>query len=256
MSTTAPGSAADAGIARAALERLLETDGAALRASLRPDFADRVEDYVRLLLDANQRLNLTRVTEPDTIARLHLLDALAALALVDAAAPKSAVDIGSGGGVPGIVLALARPEVRWLLVDSVAKKADALRSFVAELGMSNVAVSSARAEELGRDPAHRERHDLVTARAVAALPVLIEYAIPLLRVAGTLVAWKGALTEADPEIAAGRTALDALGGGELRRVDPGLRALADHCLVVVEKGAPTPDAYPRRPGVAARRPLG
>jgi 16S rRNA (guanine527-N7)-methyltransferase len=238
-----------------ALDRLLRTDGAALRASLSAGFDRAVEAYVDLLLAANARTNLTRVTEPDAVARLHLLDALVSLPLLDVAAPASAVDLGSGGGVPGIVLALARPSVRWLLVDSVARKAAALVSFVGALGLTTVTVSAERAETLGRDPAHREQYDLVTARACAALPVLAEYALPLLRPGGTLIAWKGALSEDAPEVLAGRGAVNTLGGGTVRVVDPGTPALGDHRLVVVEKGGATPDAYPRRPGVPQRRPL-
>jgi 16S rRNA (guanine527-N7)-methyltransferase len=242
--------------AREALDDLLRTDGAALRASLPDGFADATETYLRLLLDANQRINLTRVVEPDAVARLHLLDALSALPLLDAAAPQSAVDLGSGGGVPGIVLALARPSVRWLLVDSVAKKAAALRSFVAELDLQRASVSAERAEVLGRDPGHRENHDLVTARACAPLPVLAEYALPLLRVGGTLIAWKGPVSMSDPELVTGAAALEALGGGILRVVDPGMAALGGHRLVVVEKLGSTPERFPRRSGVPLRRPLG
>jgi 16S rRNA (guanine527-N7)-methyltransferase len=238
-----------------ALERLLRTDGAALRASLPTGFAADAETYVRLLLAANRRVNLTRVVEPDAVARLHLLDALAALPLLDEREPHSVVDLGSGGGVPGMVLALARPSIRWLLVDSVARKTAALESFVDTLALPNVAVLAARAEALGRDPAHRERYDLVTARACAALAVVVEYALPLLKPGGTLLAWKGALDEQDPEIVAGRAAVEALGGGSLRLVDPGMAALDGHRFVVVEKGGPTPGRFPRRPGVPVRRPL-
>ena len=242
--------------AREALDALLRTDAAALGASLPAGFANAAEAYVRLLLDANRRINLTRVVEPDAVARLHLLDALAALPLLDSLGPRSAVDLGSGGGVPGIVLAIARPSVRWLLVDSVAKKAAVLRSFVAELGLSSVAVSAERAEVLGRDSVHREGHDLVTARACAALPVLVEYALPLLRVGGALIAWKGAMTTRDREFVAGRAAAEAIGGEAPRLVDPAIAGIGDHRFVVVEKASSTPDRFPRRPGVPLRRPLG
>ena len=239
-----------------ALDHLLRTDGAALRASLPAGFGETVVAYVDLLLAANARTNLTRVVEPDAVARLHLLDALSALPLLDAMAPRSALDVGSGGGVPGIVLALARPSVRWVLLDSVARKAQALASFTNALKLGHVTVSAERAETLGRDPGHRERYDLVTARACAALPVLAEYALPLLRPGGTLIAWKGALAEDGDEMRSGRVAVDALGGGTAQIVDPGVAALGDHRLVVVTKGGATPDAYPRRPGVPQRRPLG
>jgi 16S rRNA (guanine527-N7)-methyltransferase len=241
----------DAHAARVALERLLETDAPALRAELPAGFADAAETYVRLLLEANARLNLTRVVEPDAVARLHLLDALAALPLLPASAAR-ALDLGSGGGVPGLVLALARPSVHWTLVDSVGKKADALRSFAEALGLANVSVRAERAEVLGRGPA-RESFDLVTARACAALPVLAEYALPLLAVGGTLLAWKGPISE--DELAAGATASSLLGGGMPEVRPTGVGALGDHRFVLVRKQRATHGRWPRRPGEPARRPI-
>jgi 16S rRNA (guanine527-N7)-methyltransferase len=250
-------SATDAArVARLELDRLLQTDAAALDARLPAGYADAVERYVAMLLDANARLNLTRVVEPAAVARLHLLDALAALPLVDAAAPARAVDLGSGGGVPGLLLALARPDVAWTLVDSARRKAAVVRSFAESLGLRDVVVLAERAESLGRDPVHRERYDLATARACAPLPVLVEYALPFLRRGGRLLAWKGPLTDADPEVRRGAVAADALGGGRPRIVDPGLAALGGHRFVVIPKIRETPARFPRRPGEPARRPLG
>jgi len=239
----------DARAARVALERLLETDAPPLPAG----FHDRIEAFVRLLLDANARMNLTRIVEPDAVARLHLLDALSAVPLIDEWAPARALDLGSGGGVPGIVLALARPGVPWTLVDSVRRKAETLRGFVSALELARVTVVAERAEHLGRDPAHREQHDLVTARACAALPVLAEYALPLVRIGGSVVAWKGLIGE--EELRAGREAASSL-GGELEIRGTGMAALGDHRFVIIRKVTATPDRYPRRPGEPAKRPLG
>jgi 16S rRNA (guanine527-N7)-methyltransferase len=243
-------SESDARAARLELERLLPPDAWDLPAG----FPDAPERYVELLLDANRRLNLTRVVEPAAVARLHLLDALAALPLVDALAPARALDLGSGGGVPGLVLALARPTISWTLVDSVGKKADALRGFADALGLRNVAVLAERAESLGRDAEHRERHGLVTARACAPLPVLVEYGLPLLAVNGSLLAWKGRIGE--DELSGGLQAASELGGSAPRVRPTGVPQLGDHRFVVVRKEAPTPSRYPRRPGEPARRPLG
>jgi 16S rRNA (guanine527-N7)-methyltransferase len=239
--------------ARATLDRLLETDAPALRAGLPPTFADAAEAYVRQLLEANARQNLTRVVDPEGVASQHLLDSLAALPWVDAAAPRTAIDLGSGGGVPGIVLALARPSIAWTLVDSARRKADALRGFVEALGVRNVTVVAERAETMGRGD-HRGAVDLVTARACAALPVLAEYALPLLRPGGTLLAWKGPNT--DVELGSGATASRLLGGGVPEVHLTGVPALGDHRFVVIRKEGVTPDRYPRRPGEPARRPLG
>lgn len=242
----------DARAARVSLERLLETDAPALRAELPPGFSDAIESYVSLLLEANARLNLTRVVEPDAVARLHVLDSLAALPLLPRSVERG-LDLGSGGGVPGIILAMARPDIRWTLLDAVRKKAEALRSFVAALGLANVDVVADRAELLGRGPS-RESFDLVAARACAALPVVAEYALPLLRVGGTLVAWKGPISA--EELAAGASASDLLGGGVPEVRPTRLAALGDHRFVLVDKLLPTRSRWPRRPGEPARRPLG
>ena len=240
--------------ARAAFERLLETDAPFLAPLLPPGFGERCERYVALLLEANARLNLTRVVEPDAVARLHLLDAVAALPILDAEAPSRAVDLGSGGGVPGIPLAIARPGVAWTLVDSVGKKVEAVRGFAAALALTTVEAVAERAETLGRAAGRREAYDLVTARACAALPILVEYALPLLRLGGVLLAWKGPI--AGDELRAGAAAAGAPGGGapEMRRT--GIAALGEHRFLLVRKVRPTPGRYPRRPGEPSRRPLG
>jgi 16S rRNA (guanine527-N7)-methyltransferase len=241
---------ADARAARAELERLL--DGSTLEMPV--GFLHRAEALVALLLEANRRLNLTRVVEPAAVARLHLLDSLAALPIIDAMAPHRACDLGSGGGVPGMVLAMARPEIEWTLVDSVRKKTDAIQSFVDALELPNVSVIAERAELLGQYARYREAFDLVTARACAALPVLVEYALPLVREGGSVLAWKGRIS--DDELGAGGAAAAQLGGGEPGLLPTAFEALGDHRFVVVPKVRPTPDRFPRRPGEASRRPLG
>jgi 16S rRNA (guanine527-N7)-methyltransferase len=253
--STGTGTDGAARSARAALERLLE-DAPQLTGGLPTEFHDRLQRYVALLLEANQRVNLTRVTEPREVASLHLLDALAGLPLLDAAAPERVVDLGSGGGVPAIPLALARPDVAWVLVDSVGKKAAILRGFVEALDLRNVSVSAERAETLGRAPAHRERFDVATARACASLPVLAELAMPLVAVGGRLLAWKGPLCDDDEEVRRGRVAMGQVGGGRLTIVPAGPEALGGHTFVVAPKERPTPARFPRRPGEPTRRPLG
>ena len=128
-----------------------------------------------------------------------------------------------------------------------------LRGFAEALGLHNVTVIAERAEALGRDVAHRERFDLVAARACAPLPVLAEYALPLVGLGGVLVAWKGPVPA--EELRAGRAAATQLGGGEPEVRSTGIAALGDHSFVIVGKLRPTPDRYPRRPGEPARRPL-
>lgn len=218
-------------------------------------WTDAAARYVALLLEANAHTNLTRVTAPEAVARDHLLDALAALPLLDEATPDRVIDLGSGGGVPAIPLALARPDVHWTLVDSVGKKATLLRAFVAALELRSVTVLGERLELVGRDPDHRERYAMATARACAPLPVLAELALPLLTRGGRLVAWKGPLATDDPEVHAGRAALAVVGGSALEIRSAGLDALGGRTLLVADKERPTPPAYPRRPGEPKRRPL-
>jgi 16S rRNA (guanine527-N7)-methyltransferase len=247
--------AAAARATRRALEDLL-AGASALADRLPPGFFDGAERYVALLLEANRRVNLTRVVTPSDVARLHLLDALAALPLLDALAPDRVVDLGSGGGVPAIPLALARPEAEWVMVDSVRKKSAILAEFIAALGLGNMTVVAERAESLGRDPSHRERYGLATARACAPLPVLAELALPLVRVGGQLLAWKGPLRDDDEELRRGRAAIGQVGGGDAEVRAAGPAELGGHTFVVVPKLRATPARLPRRPGEPSRRPLG
>jgi 16S rRNA (guanine527-N7)-methyltransferase len=246
---------ADAELARRALEELL-AGVPAIAGTLPASFLDDAQRFVALLLAANRRVNLTRVTVPAEVARLHLLDSLAALPLIDGVAGEEAIDIGSGGGLPGLPLALARSATRWTLVDSVGKKAAILGEFIAVLGLRNVTVLSERAETLGQSREHRERYAVATARACAALPVLVELALPLVAPGGLLIAWKGPLSDADDEVRRARVAIGQLGGGRLRIVDPGIPALGGHRLVTVPKERATDARFPRRPGEPGRRPLG
>jgi 16S rRNA (guanine527-N7)-methyltransferase len=200
----------------------------------------------------NTHTNLTRITEPGQIVVRHFLDALAC-AQHWGEAPRSLADLGSGAGFPGLPLKLLRPTLRLTLVESVGKKAAFLRHIVERLGLTEVHVLQARAEAVGRDPAHRATYDVVTARAVAELRVLAEYGLPLLREGGRLLAPKGA--EIAAECAAAGPALETL-GGRVFAIEPiDLPGHNPHTLVVICKTGPTPTAYPRAVGVPARRPL-
>ena len=172
------------------------------------------------------------------------LDVLPALPAVGAIA-----DLGSGAGIPGILIALLRPRARVVLVEASRKKAGFLGIAVRELGLANAEVACARAEQLGRDSAHRDRYDAVTARAVADLRVLAEYALPLLRVGGIAVFPKGA--SVSRELAAAAHALAVLGGAAAVRAG----SSRSSSIVLVRKISATPAEYPRRPGIAERRPI-
>jgi 16S rRNA (guanine527-N7)-methyltransferase len=194
----------------------------------------------------------TTVREPAAGVDAHVADSLSGLGLAAVRDARVVADLGAGAGFPGIVLAAALPRARVALVESLGRKCDFLERAVAAAGLGNAEVVCRRAEEWREG---HGRHDLVTARAVAPLAVLAEYAAPLLAPGGALVAWKGAR---DPgEEAAGAAAAAQLGleVAEVRRVRPFPAAEQRHLHRYVKVG-PTPDRFPRRPGMARKRPLG
>jgi 16S rRNA (guanine527-N7)-methyltransferase len=199
------------------------------------------------------------VSEPERARDLHVADSLSGLEVPDLAHAGRIADVGAGAGFPGLALAIALPGARVDLIESAGRKAAVIDRLIQAAHVSNARSVVARAEEWARLPGAlgggREAYDAVTARAVAGLPVLVEYAAPLLRDGGVLVAWKGA-RDADEE-ALGKRAADEVGLAleEVRRVVP-FAGARDRHLHVYRKVAPTPERFPRRPGMAAKRPLG
>ncbi len=193
----------------------------------------------------------TSVRDPAAAADRHVADSLTALELAEVRSARRIADLGAGAGWPGFALAVALPQAEVALVESAIRHCRYLERARAHAGLDNVRVVHSRAEEW---PEGLGAHDLVTARALAALPVLCEYAAPLLAEGGHLVAWKGAVDDAeraDGLAAAGQLGLAAL---EPRHVVPYAGA-RDHTLHVFRKVAPTPERFPRRPGIATKRPL-
>jgi len=225
----------------------------ALRITLDPGARAAIDGHVRLLLAWTTAINLTSVREPARVARRHVVDSLAALELLRARGVDRFLDLGSGGGFPGLPLAAAMPAAEALLVEAVAKKARFLETVVAATGLvGRVRVVADRAEALARAGQERGRWPAVTARAVGALGDLIELAFPLLRPGGHLVAWKRGDLAAELDVA--RRASRALGGGELEMVRVGDPELAGHVLVVVTKRRATPPGFPRDPALRKRQP--
>ncbi len=214
---------------------------------------DRLDRYAEMLIDYNAHVNLTAITDPEGIALKHFADSLTVLSAVDIPAQARCIDIGTGAGFPGVVLMIARPDLKWTLVDSTAKKLAFIRAVIAELGL-DAEVIHARAEELGRSPEYRERFDFATARAVAALGTLCEYCLPFVRPGGYFIAMKG--PDADNELAAARTAISILGGGEVDSHHFPLADAADRNLLTIKKLSHTPPKYPRPSAQIARRGLG
>jgi 16S rRNA (guanine527-N7)-methyltransferase len=215
--------------------------------------------YAARLLDENRRAGLmSGTTDRETIYRRHFAESLVLLEMAERFGltpnQSSLIDVGTGGGFPGIPMKVARPDLSLTLVEANGKRAKFLESLVAELELPGVTVIQARAEELGRDPSHRERHDLVLARAIAPLRVLLELTLSFARVGAALALPKGSGFQREIEEAL--TALDILGGkiektAPMEVPGPGPKPT----LVIVRKEFATPDRFPRRPGIPAKRPL-
>ncbi len=222
---------------------------------LTPDQVEAFERYYQQLVVWNERVNLTAITDYEEVQIRHFLDSLSCLQVLTDLAPEArCIDIGAGAGFPGLPLKIIRPQLRLTLLESTGKKVRFLEHMVRKLGLQGVESIKGRAEELGRRPDRRESYDVALARAVAQLPVLLEYALPLLKLGGVFVAQKGMEIEEELEVAG--SAMEVLGGRlkEVREVHlPGLEE--PRHLVVVEKVAPTPQKYPRRVGLPGKRPL-
>lgn len=210
--------------------------------------------HFTLLLARGPEADLTSLTDPAGIAIKHFLDSMSCLLLRDIGAGERVADIGSGGGFPGLVLAVARPGANYTLIESNRKRAYFLEEAISALHLDNATVLHERAERVGRDPAHRERYDLVLTRAVAPLPVSLEYALPLARVGGQCLAMRG--PQAPRDIEGSARALSELRGRLASTKDLSLpQSMGKRILILIEKMGPTPDRYPRRPGIPAKRPL-
>jgi len=210
--------------------------------------------YERELIEWNQKFNLTAIRDVDGIHTKHFLDSMSCCLAWHKQPPRRLVDVGTGAGFPGIVLKILYPGMKLTLVESVGKKANFCTHILQTLGLEGVEVLTARAEEVGQNPQHREKYDWAIARAVANLPVLAEYLLPLARVGGSILAQKG---ESGPaEVQSAEHALKVLGGQVRQLIRVELPGVADErFLVVMDKTAATPPAYPRKVGIAAKKPL-
>ena len=210
--------------------------------------------YEKELLEWNQKFNLTAIRDAESIRTKHFLDSFSCVLAWKASPPNQLIDVGTGAGFPGIPLKILYPNLKLTLVESVGKKAMFCQHIVRVLGLEQVEVMQARAEDLGQDAGHREKYDWALARAVANLNVLSEYLIPLARIGGTVLAQKG---ESGPAEAQSAEEAMRLLGGKLKQLIPvNLPGVADdRYLVVVEKVAATPPKYPRKPGIPMKQPL-
>jgi 16S rRNA (guanine527-N7)-methyltransferase len=231
----------------------LEVGLDALSLTLSPAARAAIDGHVRLLLAWTEAINLTGIREPAAVATAHVVDSLSGVAIMRERGVDRFIDLGSGGGYPGVPIAAALPAARALLLEPVGKKAAFLSTVVAATGLDEtVEAAPVRAEALAADGRHRGRWPGVTVRAVASLADLVELAFPLLEPGGVLVAWKRG--DLDGELAAAERAIDALGGGSLEIRPVAVDGLDRHRLVVATSRGRVPAGYPRDPGARKRRP--
>lgn len=211
----------------------------------------QLEQYLDLLLEANRLMNLTRIADPSQAAVGHVADALTLLPMIPQPT-ASLADVGSGGGVPGLVLAIALPETLVTLVESTRKKAAFLETAAGKLGLANVRVLPQRAEEVAHSP-QRESFDVVTARAVGELVFLVEWCLPLVRKGGVLLAMKG--QKVAEELQSAAHAIAMLAGGEPVVHPVQLPGAEHHVIVQIPKLGVCRPQYPRLPSIAKGKPL-
>jgi 16S rRNA (guanine527-N7)-methyltransferase len=233
------------------LSASLRSEAGAVGIVLTDQHAARLSRYLELVARWRRRAGLTTVTDPFEAARLHIADSLLILR-AQIQPGSSLIDVGSGAGLPGIPVAIVRPDLSVTLLEADHRKAGFLELAAGELGL-NVGVVARRAEEFAHDHAARERYDVVVARAVAPLSPLLELTLPFARIGGAVVLLKGPAVQR--EIRAADRARAVLGGGEAVQVKCALAGGEDRRLIVVTKVGATPDPYPRRAGMPVRSPL-
>ena len=222
---------------------------------LSPDKKSILESYMKGILDWNEKVNLTNITDPEEFRVKHLMDSLMCVDFPEYDAAKSIIDVGTGGGFPGIPLAVYSPEKHFTLLDSLNKRLKIIGELSSELGITNIDLLHARAEDAARDPKHREKYDLCVSRAVSNLSTLAEYCLPFIRKGGYLMAYKGPDCEAELKDAS--EALKILGGKAVEIRDTSMAEYGlEHKILVIEKVKNTPKAYPRQAGKPAKAPLG
>ena len=214
--------------------------------------ASELVNYMKGILEWNEKINLTAIKNPGEFVIKHFFDSFPAAMLPEFRNAETIIDVGTGGGFPGVPLAVLCPEKKFVLADSLAKRLRVIDAVAIESSITNITTVHGRAEDLGRNPDYRETFDVCVSRAVASLPVLLEYCLPFVKVGGTFIAYKG--PEAEEEIKISSGALKKL-GGKIDRVVDESDGTYSHNLIVITKSSSTPKAYPRKAGTPSKTPL-
>lgn len=212
----------------------------------------KLKQFQDMVLEKNKVMNLTAITEEQAFYKKHILDSLVPLPYFALAAGALVADIGTGAGIPGIPLAIMRPDVSFVLMDSVKKKLAFIEEVIIALNLNNVSLLHGRFEDIGQDPHHRERYDQVLSRAVASLPVLLEYAAPLCKVGGSIHCYKS--QKVLEELEQAKTAMQKLFLKEAGIYPYSVEELK-HNILTVKKIRKTPIQYPRKAGTPSKNPL-
>ena len=213
---------------------------------------NKYKDLTTLSLEWNEKINITAITDPKEFLKKNILDSLTLVGYKQIEDAKRVLDLGTGGGYPGLPLAINYPDKQFVLADAVKKKLNVIDDIAKKLEISNVVTVHGRAEELAKDPAYRDAFDLVVSRAVANMATLSEWALPFVKPGGYFVAYK--TEDAYDEIAAANKAIESL-GGKLRSIEAAVSTDSRHVLVFVEKIVETPKRFPRKPNEAKKNPI-
>lgn len=220
---------------------------------LEPSEIEKLDIFRRFLLEKNKAVNLTNITEDEDFARKHVIDSLIITKYVSIPYGAKLSDIGTGAGIPGLILKIYRPDIKLLLVESIRKKTDFLEEVVQKMDIPDVYIVNKRAEEAGHDTRYRGKCDIVTARAVSSLNSLVELCLPFAKIGGVFVALKG--TEPEEEINAAKNALSELGGKITACHKYSLDGISYRSLIVISKVKNSPEKYPRNPAAIKKKPL-
>ena len=238
---------------KASFAQILAERGAEAGLSFTERQLEQFTQYYELLVETNKVMNLTAITEPEEVAVKHMIDSL--LAYEAGMDGKTLADVGTGAGFPGVPLKIYCPELKVTLIDSLGKRLKFLQKVIDTLGLKYIRCEHLRAEDAGKNIKHREKYDLVTARAVARLSVLAEYCLPLVKKGGQFIALKG--SKFAEEIEEGSTAVSILGGKILSAEPVKLPGLDDgRAIIRINKLKNTPAQYPRKAGTPEKQPLG